>query len=301
MIQIDSTSLAHQRVDRYLSQIVPALSRSQISQRTRRVQINGIPARLSRMVKRGDRVQAEIEEARSLIIPEPVDIPILYEDRFIVVINKPAGLVVHPGHGNYHGTLSQGLLHRYTSLHKWPKESGIRPGIVHRLDKETSGVMIAAKDINTARVLQLQFRQRQVTKEYVALVNGRCTRTQGDINAPIARDPFNRKRYTVSADGKRAYTHFRLIRSFPSAAFILLRPYTGRTHQLRVHMQYCGTPIIGDTIYGSKKNTIPTHRLLLHAYRLGIRHPHSSRSMLFRAPIPYPFWDILHNLQNQQL
>ena len=306
MIRIDTIALAQQRVDSYLAQIVPTLSRNQVLHYTRSIQINGVPVRLSRIVKRGERIQAEIEETPPAPAAEPLPMNILYEDHYLIVINKEVGMVVHPGHGHRHATIAQGLLHRYSTLRNWPSESDIRPGIVHRLDKETSGVMVAAKDIESARALQRQFQLRQVDKEYVAIVIGHLHQQEGDISASIARDPLNRRRFAVSPSGKRAYTHFRVIRRFASATFVLLQPYTGRTHQLRVHMQYCGTPVLGDPLYtsvaGDQKalaQLIKPSRLFLHAYRLHISHPHSGASLLFRAPIPTAFWNALRLLRQQ--
>ncbi len=307
MIRIDTIALAQQRVDSYLAQIIPAMNRSQLSNYTRSIRINGIPVRLSRIVKRGERIQAEVEETSPEPAAEPLPMNILHEDQQLIVINKEVGVVVHPGHGHRHGTIAQGLLHRYSSLRSWPAESNFRPGIVHRLDKETSGVMIAAKDVESAQALQRQFQLRQVHKEYVAIVKGQLHQREGDISAPIARDPLNRRRFAVSPNGRRAYTHFRVIRRFGFATLVLLQPYTGRTHQLRVHMQYCGTPILGERLYNSNfaagnykglKQLKPS-RLFLHAYRLHINHPYNGASLLFRAPIPTAFWNMLHLLKQQ--
>ena len=300
MMPIDVTSLIQKRLDGYLAQILPTLSRTRIVSHARNVRVNGVPTKFSRVVHPGDRVQAFIDiHLRNSTEAEPVEFPVLYEDDYIVVINKPAGLVVHPGRGHHHGTLSQGLLYKYSSLQGWPHESGFRPGIVHRLDKETSGVMVAAKDIDNAYVLQQQFQRRTVEKEYIALVAGRCARTHGTIQAPIVRDPLDRTRFAVSADGKKAYTFFRVVRVFSDCSFLRMQPFTGRTHQLRVHARYCGMPILGDTVYAPKKYSAPFARLFLHAYRLTIRHPVSGASMRFKSPIPIEFWKLLATLKKE--
>lgn len=264
------------RIDRYLAEVLSLLPRSQVRQRAVRLTVNGKPAKLSHRLRTGEELSFELAPPPpSTVNPEPVALSILFEDDNVIVIDKPAGMVVHPGHGNYHGTLVQGLLHHVAGLGDrfagTPSE--FRPGIVHRLDKDTSGVIIAAKNPATLEFLAAQFRTRRAGKLYLAVLKCTPSPPSGEVGGFIRRDPRNRKRFAYSEQtGKRARTIYRVTRTLGSRCLAELRPKTGRTHQLRVHMHYLGCPIVGDPLYGRGAGPDDTG-LMLHARRLRIRIP----------------------------
>jgi 23S rRNA pseudouridine1911/1915/1917 synthase len=216
--------------------------------------------------------------------PEAIPITFLFEDEFLAVINKPAGLVVHPGAGQTDGTLVNALLHHCTAL------SGIggefRPGIVHRLDKETSGCLVIAKNDEVHSRLSRQFANREVEKIYLAICNGIFRQKTGDIREPIGRNPFHRKKMAVIDRGRSAHTQYEVIKEVNNNSVVLCRILTGRTHQIRVHLQHLKHPIVGDVLYG---RGAPSGRLMLHAWRLGFQHPMTQNWMEFRAEVPQEF------------
>lgn len=282
------------RADRYIAEVLALFPRSQISHRDVTIMVNGKAARFSYRLREGDRFTVRYAAPQaSRVEPEAMNLDIIFEDERVVVLNKPAGVVVHPGAGNWSGTLAQGLLHHVRSLASEFRGTE-RPGIVHRLDKETSGVIIAAKDPDALAYLSRQFKERTTRKEYLALVKGQLPRSEGTIDAPIARDLRNRKRFTVVTPpaGKAAVTEYLVRRHYTAHSFVALRPRTGRTHQLRVHMASLGTPIVGDPVYARRDALLPEAPMMLHAYRLSVELPDGQRRE-FVAPPPEAFRDAL--------
>jgi 23S rRNA pseudouridine1911/1915/1917 synthase len=291
------------RLDRYVAEYRGLLSRSQIKSRDLTGKINGKDVKLSRIVKTGDRLEVFWTEAEPVnLIPEDLPLDIIYEDSRTAVINKAQGMVVHPGAGNRRGTLANALLFR--RLHRGgsggpalascfenldPDPGSLRPGIVHRLDKDTSGVIITAWDEEALAFLADQFKTRRVKKSYIALIPGRPGEPEGRIETRIARDGRDRKRFAVSARGRIAITRYRVLRSWDRHSLVLLQPKTGRTHQLRVHLRYLGHPISGDPLYGGADSLFPGSGLMLHARSLTITLPDHAEAQTFRAPLPERF------------
>lgn len=216
--------------------------------------------------------------------PEAIPLTVVYEDADLLVVDKPAGLTVHPGAGRLTGTLVHAVLAHCPDLPGIGGEH--RPGIVHRLDKDTSGLLVVAKTEVTLRGLQAQIQVRRVQRDYLALVHGRVARTTGTIDAPIARDPRHRTRMAIVASGRRAVTHFRVAERFAEATLLEARLETGRTHQIRVHCASLGHPIVGDQVYGRRSNPWGLRRQALHAFRLAFIHPVSGTPMTFTALLP---------------
>ena len=286
------------RLDRFLAGELPQFSRSCIQQliRTGFVRLNKKEARPRELLRAGDNVDL-IEPAAEKIDNQPEDIPlhVLFEDGDLIVINKPAGLVVHPGAGHREHTLVNALLHHCTDL------SGIggeeRPGIVHRLDKETSGCLVIAKNDETHRSLSEQFAERTVEKVYLALVAGKLRRNAGVIEEKIGRHPVHRQRMSVAQErGRSAKTTYRVLRSGGEFSLIECKLHSGRTHQIRVHLHHLGHPVLGDKVYAPKlAKNIP--RQMLHAWKLGFRHPRSDEWKNFEAPLPPDFEEALAKLK----
>jgi 23S rRNA pseudouridine1911/1915/1917 synthase len=285
-----SSTAAGARLDRCLVGFLPAISRSRIQAviRSGAVSLNGAPARASQIVRVGDEIvwreplPARGESARAQEMP----LEVLYEDDLLAVLNKPAGTVVHPGAGHKEGTLVSGLLHHFGSL---SIVGGVeRPGIVHRLDKETSGCLVVAKTDAAHRSLAAQFSGREVSKVYLALVAGKPARRSGIIDAPIARHPVNRKKMAVcpAGSGREAITQYRMLDSARGVSLIECRPRTGRTHQIRVHLKHLGCPVLGDPLYGRRGRY---SRHMLHAWKLEFRHPYDGRILAFEAAPPEEF------------
>jgi len=286
------------RLDRYIAEL-GLLSRSQIKARGLTARINGKETKLSRIVKNGDTLEFLWKEAEPVnVIPENIPLDIVYEDDRAVVVNKPQGMVVHPGAGNRRGTLANALyyrrLERSGSFTTDAPHEGLRPGIVHRLDKDTSGVIIAAYDDEALAFLAGQFKSRKARKTYIAVVNGIPREKKGRIETFIARDTRDRKRFTVAERGKIALTYYSVIKTWHTHSLLLLRPKTGRTHQLRVHLRHLGHPITGDPLYGGVLS--PQESLMLHARSLGIILPGEDKERLFKTPLPGRFADMLRRL-----
>lgn len=279
---------ARQRLDRFLALALPQFSRSRLQALIEQglVRLNGKDSRARELVRDGDAVRIEIPAAEKIDAqPESIALEILFEDEDLLVINKPAGMVVHPGAGNREHTLVNGLLAHCTSL------SGIggkeRPGIVHRLDKETSGCLVVAKNDAAHRGLSKQFAERTMKKTYLALVSGRLKKSSGVIDAPIARHPVHRQKMAIakSARGRSAKTEYRVLRSDKEMSLVECDLHSGRTHQIRVHLAHLGNPVVGDKLYASKTaGDFP--RQMLHAWRLGFAHPLSHELKEFEAPLP---------------
>jgi 23S rRNA pseudouridine1911/1915/1917 synthase len=291
------------RLDRYIAENLRLLSRSQIKARELKAIVNGKETKISHMVKNGDTLALSWKEAEPVnIIPENIPLDILYEDERTVALNKPQGMVVHPGAGNRRGTLANALYYRKLERNKLAEAQGQgpcpgpRPGIVHRLDKDTSGVMIAAYDDEALAFLAEQFKSRTAKKTYIAIVRGIPTEKKGRIETYIARDPKDRKRFAVTPQGKIAVTRYSVIKTWPAHSLILLRPKTGRTHQLRVHLRHLGHPIVGDPLYGSADPLFPQASLMLHARSLAIVLPGEDEERLFKASLPDRFTAMIRSL-----
>jgi 23S rRNA pseudouridine1911/1915/1917 synthase len=278
------------RLDRVLAKQLPEYSRSRLQQLIGAgfVRVNGTVTRQSQLVRAGDAIELTeppVEKIENQ--PEPIPLEILFEDEDLIVINKPAGLVVHPGAGHRSGTLVNALLHLCPTL------SGIggkeRPGIVHRLDKETSGCLVVAKNDVAHRELTRQFAERTVEKVYLALVTGKLRKHSGVIDEKIGRHPVHRQRMSVaSSRGRAAKTDYRVVRSGERASLIECRLHSGRTHQIRVHLHHLGHPVLGDKIYAARlAKDFP--RQMLHAWKLGFCHPRTGEWKNFGAPLPDDF------------
>jgi 23S rRNA pseudouridine1911/1915/1917 synthase len=289
------------RLDRYIAENLKLLSRSQIKARELKAAVNGKEIKISHIVKSGDALELLWKEAEPLnITPENIPLDILFENDRAVVINKPQGMVVHPGAGNRRGTLANALYYRRLERGNGfggNSPAGIRPGIVHRLDKETSGVIIASYDDTALAFLAGQFKSRKAKKTYIAVVKGQPPEQKGRIETCIARDPKDRKRFTVSTRGKAALTLYRVITTWRSHSLVLLRPKTGRTHQLRVHLRYLGHPVTGDPLYGFTDPLFPSATLMLHARSLAIVLPDEEKERLFKAPLPERFTEMIRFLK----
>lgn len=286
------------RIDKYLARNFQELTRSQLKLRMTFLSVNGRETKLSRKIFSGDSIEISYTELPDLDLkPEPIPLDILYEDENAVVINKPAGMVVHPGAGNYTGTLVNGLLAYSGSLEANFRNTGLRPGIVHRLDKDTSGVIITARNPRAHEELSCQFRNAQVIKTYFAVVKGYLPKQEDIIDVPLKRDPHHRMKFMAAlTGGKRAVTRYSLLTSGNGYSFVKLMPKTGRTHQLRVHMKHIGCPILGDPVYGREDKRFPGTGLLLHAYKLIIRLPGEEVQRKFTAPLPARFLNFLNSM-----
>src|SRR5437016_7784791 len=289
------------RLDQFLARELPMFSRSRLQQLIRQqlVTLNGSPARPRDPVRSGDRI--EVNEPTPEKInhqPEPIPLDVLYEDEDLIVINKPSGLVVHPGAGQREHTLVNALLHHF------PKLSGIggkeRPGIVHRLDKETSGCMVVAKIDEAHRGLSAQFAARSVEKIYLALVAGKLRKSSGTIEEKIGRHRVQRQRMSIAPKhGRSARTEYRTMSSSDQMTLVECKLHSGRTHQVRVHLQHLGHPVLGDKVYGGKHaKTFP--RQMLHAWKLGFTHPRTSEWKRFEAPLPSDFAEAVAALSERR-
>jgi 23S rRNA pseudouridine1911/1915/1917 synthase len=285
-----SKTVAGQRLDQFLRQELPEHSRAFLQKLIEQghIVVNGGAVKASYKVRVGDKVRVEIPPPRPLeTLPEEIALDILFEDDDLIVVNKPAGLVVHPAAGNYEHTLVNALLH-----HCRGALAGIggveRPGIVHRLDKGTSGCIVVAKTDLAHKGLVAQFKSRDVKKIYRAVCWGTFARPSGRIETVIGRSERDRKKMSASGSrGRPAVTDYRVLKQFADFALVELHIHTGRTHQIRVHMAHIGHPVLGDTTYGRARQTnISVARPLLHAYKLGFTHPRSQELMEFTAPVP---------------
>ena len=281
---------AKQRLDLFVLAQYPEETRAHVQQwiETGHVLVNGGPAKSSLRLREGDAVCVE-PAARPPIKAEPEDIPlvVLYEDDDVVVIDKPAGMVVHAGAGVTSGTLVNALLHRFQTLSSSP--DGERPGIVHRLDRFTSGVILAARNDRAHQSLALQFLERRVEKVYLALAHGQFLQKEGVIRKPITRDPANRARMTCRLrEGRAALTNWKVLREFRGYTLLEVRIGTGRTHQIRVHLANAGHPVVGDRLYGAPAEPPglpPPERYFLHARRIGFSQPTTGEEIVVESPL----------------
>ena len=286
------------RLDQAIAFYAPDVTRSQAS----RLIQEGHVRSASRITTRSHRVYTG--ERVELLLPppepptvqaEPMSLAILFEDADLLIVDKPAGLVVHPAHGHTSGTLVNGLLAHAGSL----PAAGLafRPGIVHRLDKDTSGLLVVAKTPVALADIQTQFKRGVVTKAYLALVAGRPKEDAGIVDLPLGRDPRNRQRMTVVAAGRPSRTHWRVQEELPGYTLLAVRLETGRTHQIRVHLRAAGHPIVGDQVYGEQRHAQGLRRQFLHAYHLEIRQPTSGQPLAFDSPLPPDLTAVLERLR----
>ena len=315
--QIHRSKDAGLRLDRFLASNISDHSRSRIQTwiRSGCVLVNGTQRKTGYALELNDEIQVDPpEEDPSLHVlhPEPMDLDILYEDEQIVVINKPAGLVIHPGVGNSTGTLVHGLLYHFQALSDL--NGAVRPGIVHRLDRDTSGIILIAKTNQAHAHLADQFQNREVKKEYSGLTWGIWPETEGEINKPIGRRKKDPTTYSVSGEGKPSFTRFEVEKQLRHLALVSFFPKTGRTHQIRVHAAHMGFPIFGDEIYGGglakTRGFLPefTHlykqemnrfnRHALHARRLEFLHPEKKEPVIFETPLPKEYLNLVNSIES---
>ena len=297
-----ATEHAGVRLDAFLS-ADGALTRSQAARLIAegRVRVNGKPAAKSARLSGGETVTVDVPQLRETALP-PQDIPldVVYEDDDVIVVNKPTGLVVHPAPGHPDGTLVNALLH-----HCGDSLSGIggekRPGIVHRIDRDTSGLIIAAKNDAAHLALSAQLKDHSLSRTYECLVTGNMKQDSGTVDAPIGRSSADRKKMAVVPTGRRAVTHWEVVARYPGVTHLRCRLETGRTHQIRVHMAYIGHPILGDTVYGAKKPVPGLTGQCLHATGLRFIHPRTGEPVELHCPLPPEFTAMLQKLQNKSL
>ncbi|MBQ3508893.1 MAG: RluA family pseudouridine synthase [Peptococcaceae bacterium] len=289
------------RLDSYLAEQLEGISRSYLQKLIgdQLILVNQKAVKSNYKIKTGDQLLVQIPEAAPIAIqPEPMDLDIVYEDSDLLIVNKPVGLVVHPAHGHYSGTLVNGLLAHCTDL------SGIngkmRPGIVHRIDKDTSGLLMIAKNDLAHQHLAEQLKEHSIKRAYYALVQGVISEPAGLVDAPIGRHEVDRKKMAVTfKNSKEARTHYYVKERFARTTFIECRLETGRTHQIRVHMAYLGHPLVGDPLYGTRKNNLDFPGQALHAYALGFVHPRTGEELYFEAPLPEHFQTVLKTLADE--
>jgi 23S rRNA pseudouridine1911/1915/1917 synthase len=289
--QVDASKV---RLDKFLADQVSELSRSAAQRLITggQVTVDGELVKPSHKVRQGEEVVLLLPAEESLeLLPEAIPLDIVYEDQALLVVNKPAGMVVHPAPGHSGGTLVNAVLAYCPELVASDDE---RPGIVHRLDRDTSGLILVAKSEKSRRALQRQFKERQVHKAYLALLDGHLQPAWGRIEARVGRDPHHRQRMTVLAGGREAATEYHVLEQYahqvgPAAGDYTLveaEPVTGRTHQIRVHFASIGHPVVGDEVYGRRRTSLPVPRHFLHARRLGFKHPSTGQLLELEAPLP---------------
>ncbi|MCB0207907.1 MAG: RluA family pseudouridine synthase [Anaerolineae bacterium] len=290
------------RLDHYLAQEFPELSRSQLKKliQDHKVLVANRPVKPNSAVQPGDLITIQFPaEKPDSPIPEDIPLDIVFEDADLIVVNKPAGLVVHPAQGHDSGTLVNALLARYPDLIEMTSQnadSTNRPGIVHRLDQDTSGLIVIARTSEALRSLQKQFKARTVEKIYLALVFGHPEALEGVIDVPLGRDSRHRQKFAPRSDGKPARTRFRVLEVFDEYSLLEIGLETGRTHQIRVHLAWLGCPVVGDTVYGRRRNRLGLKRHFLHAWRLSFQHPRTDEPLQFEAPLDEDLQEILANL-----
>jgi len=287
-----------QRIDKFLASQYKYLSRSFIQKliEEKNVTVNEKIVDKSYKITENEILKIIVEEKESEIKAVEMDLDVIYEDQDIIVINKNFDRVVHPAPGHYDDTIVNALLAHVDNL---SAINGVkRPGIVHRLDKDTSGILIAAKNDNAHKELAKQFKNRTVDKYYYALIEGNLAYKKGKIDAPIGRDPKNRKKMAVrKRRSKNAISRFKIIEEFKTHTLVEVKIETGRTHQIRVHFSYLGHPVVGDKKYGSK-NTLNAKRQLLHARKLAVKHPSTGKKIVFEAELKEDFKEILNKLRS---
>jgi len=298
--QVDSETEG-ERIDRFVAQRVPDRSRSQIQALIRegRIRVDGVEVKPSYRLEAGERVVAEVPPIEPVVLePQAIPLDIVYEDNDVLVVNKPAGLVVHPAPGHEEGTLVNALLAYDPELARAGTD---RPGIAHRLDKGTSGLIIVARHPAALHYLQRAFAEREVEKVYLALVEGHLQPPKGLIDAPVGRDPRNRKKMAVLAKGGRpAQTAYHVLEHLDDYTLVEVQPLTGRTHQIRVHLAALGHPVVGDRVYGRRRQHLELEHPFLHAWKLRLKLP-SGEERIFTAPLPPDLCRVLRALNSEIL
>ena len=287
------------RIDKVLTILEPEITRSQLKNLINdgHVTVNGQPVKPKYKVQAGDKISLVKPEPQSLeLTPENIPLDIVYEDDDVIVVNKPQGMVVHPAPGHPDHTLVNALLY-HSPLSTI--NGTFRPGIVHRIDKDTSGLLMVAKNDLAHQSLAEQLRNKTNKREYLALVYGQIKEDEGTIDAPLGRNPQDRKKQAVVKDGRHAVTHFKVVKRYDNFTIVKCILETGRTHQIRVHMKYIGHPLVGDPLYGPRK-VIGKNGQFLHAALLGFKHPRTGEEMVFEAPPPENFQKMLDKLDKQQ-
>ena len=283
------------RIDQYLSQELESISRNYLQKLilNGHVKINGVTS-LSK------KVLLQLEDEIEILIPDPevlnieaenIPLSIVYEDDDVIIVNKPQGMVVHPAPGNYTGTLVNALM--YNSERLSSINGVIRPGIVHRIDKDTSGLLMIAKNDKAHECLAAQLKEKSTIREYVAIVNGVMSKPSGTIDAPLGRHPQDRKKMAIVSNGRNAVTHYEVIEQYKYHTLVKLRLETGRTHQIRVHLASLGYPILGDSVYGSKNEKVKHAGQALHAKKIGFIHPTTNELMVFDSDYPEYFEELI--------
>lgn len=299
-LYVEDKGHAGKRIDRFLAEEFKDQSRSYLQKllKEEMVLVNHKPVKANYKLSPGDDISIRFPEVKALdIVPEDIPLDILYEDEYLLVVNKPKDMVVHPSAGHLRGTLVNAVLY-----HCHGKLSGIngilRPGIVHRIDKDTTGALVICKDDVTHRDLAEQLKAHTIKRRYRAVVSGNLKEDEGTIEGPIGRNPIDRKKMAINyKNGKEAVTHYRVLERFGNATYVECRLETGRTHQIRVHMSSIGHPLLGDTVYGSDKNPYHLQGQALHAMILGFVHPHTHVYQEFEAPLPEYFLKLLLKLR----
>ena len=300
-VYVVSEEQAGQRLDHFLVAALDGISRTAVQRMISAGQalVDGRASKAGYLLRSGDTVAIsalQSERHAPEIQPQPTPLAIVYEDQDLLVVNKPAGMVVHPARGHFGDTLLDMLLARYPEMGQFGDSE--RPGIVHRLDKDTSGLLIVAKNMRAQAALVEQMKQHAIIKRYLALVEGVVALDAGSIDAPIGRDPRYRQQMAITtASSREARTHFRVVQRFSRHTLLLLQLETGRTHQIRVHLQAIGYPVVGDPVYGptGKHDTLPLSRQFLHAYQLAFNHPITGQRIELEAPLPKDLEQILQN------
>ncbi|OMG00410.1 RluA family pseudouridine synthase [Paenibacillus sp. FSL R7-0337] len=292
---------ARERIDKYVTEAMEdEISRSQVQLwiSSGHVVINGSPVKANYKLNEGDKVTVTVPEPEVTdLIAQDIPLDVAYEDSDVIVVNKVRGMVVHPAVGHPSGTLVNALMYHCKDLSGINGE--IRPGIVHRIDKDTSGLIMAAKNDASHASLSAQLKEHSVTRRYIAVVHGNLSHDKGTVDAPIGRDPHDRKLYTVTEkNSKRSVTHFTVLERFGDCTLLELQLETGRTHQIRVHMKFIGHPLVGDPIYGRSKGTTMNGQAL-HAAVLGFVHPSTGEYKEFSAPIPADMEELLFTLRSR--
>lgn len=289
-----------QRIDKFLVENTE-YTRSKIQKmiETDNVLVNNKSIKSSYTLKENDVIEVKDYEEVTDILPENIPLDIYYEDDDLIVVNKPSGMVVHPAPGNYTGTLVNALMYHTNNLST--VNTNIRPGIVHRIDADTSGLLLVAKNDKAHNILAEAIQKKEVVREYIALVEGIIKEDSATIDAPIGRDIHNRKKMCVTGDNsKEAVTHIRVLDRFTDSTLIRCKLETGRTHQIRVHLSYIDHPVVNDPVYGRRKLIDPKFGQMLHAEKLGFVHPTTKEYMEFTSPVPEEFTKILNIYKNKE-